>query len=170
MKRTLILIAVLVCINLCGYSQNEAKKERIKYLFSLMHQDTLINKTFDAMSSSMTAQMTTMFQDSMYTQAGFKFEEHSEAIMKKVMEVSKANAKKLMSEDMVDIYDKYFASEDIENFIVFYSSASGQKMIAMLPETTKDIMSAMTAKYQPSIQQAIMKAVEEMMNESSKQQ
>ena len=70
---------------------------------------------------------------------------------------------------MVDIYDRYFAIEDIESFITFYKSAPGQKMLAKLPAITKDIMTAMTVKYQPGIQQSMMKEMEEMMKEMPKQ-
>ena len=169
MKQTFLVLTLLFCISICGYAQTEPKKEKIKYLFGLMHQDSLINKTFDAMSSSMATQMAKIFKDTIYTNAGINYSDRYAKIMQKSMEVSKQNARKLINEDMVDIYDKYFAIEDIESFISFYQSKPGQKMLDKLPSITKDIMTAMTLKYQPGMQQAIMKEIEEMMKDIPKQ-
>lgn len=134
-----------------------------------MHQDSLINKTFDAMSSSMATQMTTIFKDTIYTKTGINYSDKLAKIMQKSMETSKENAKKLINEDMVAIYDKYFVIEDIESFITFYKSKSGQKMLEKLPEITKDIMTVMAVKYQPNMQQSMMKEIEEMMKDIPKQ-
>ena len=169
MKQTFLALTLLFCISIYAHAQTEPKKEKIKYLFSLMHQDSLIKKTFDAMSSSMAIQMATIFKDTIYTKAGINYSDKYAKIMQKTMEASKENATKLINEDMVDIYDKYFAIEDIESFISFYKSASGQKMLDKLPEITKDIMTAMTVKYQPGIQQSMMKEIEEIMKDMPKQ-
>jgi uncharacterized protein len=162
MKKTFLAFTLLFCISIYAHAQTETKKEKIKTLFALMHQDSLINKTFDAMASSMAIQMASIFKDTIYKKAGINYSDKYAQIMKKTMEASKENAKKLINEDMVDIYDRYFAIEDIESFIAFYRSASGQKMLDKLPEITKDIMTAMTVKYQPGIQQSMMKEIEEM--------
>ncbi len=169
MKKTLLTLTLLFCISIYAHAQTETKKQKIKTLFSLMHQDSLINKTFDAMSSSMAKQMATIFKDTLYKNAGINYSDRYAKIMQKSMEASKENAKKLINEDMVDIYDRYFAIEDIESFITFYRSAAGQKMLAKLPEITKDIMTAMTVKYQPGIQQSMMKEMEEMMKDMPQQ-
>lgn len=85
--------------------------------------------------------------------------------MEKSMQKSKENALKLLNGDMVDIYDKYFTVEEVDDFIIFYKSKSGQKMLTQMPDITKDIMAVMTTKYQTDFQQSVMKDIEEMTNE-----
>lgn len=169
MKQTFLALTLLFCISINGQSQTGPKKEKIKYLFSLMHQDSLISKTNEAMSLSMVTQMAGIFKDSIYTKGGINYPDKFAKIMQKSMEASKEYTKKLINEDMVDIYDKYFTIVDIEDFITFYKSKSGQKMLDKLPEITTDMMTALTVKYQPIMQQSIMKEVEEMMKDMPKQ-
>ncbi len=89
--------------------------------------------------------------------------------MERSMKKSKENALRLLNEDMVDIYDKYFTMEEIADFTTFYQSKSGQKLLNKMPDITKDIMDIMSAKYQKDFQQSFMKDVEEITNEITKQ-
>jgi hypothetical protein len=89
--------------------------------------------------------------------------------MVRSMKKSKETALKLLNEDMVDIYDKYFTIAEIEDFTTFYKSKSGQRMINQMPDITKDIMAVMGAKYQKDFQQSFMKDVEEITNEVTEQ-
>jgi uncharacterized protein len=169
MKQTALALSLLFCISTQAQSQTTPKQEKIKYLFSLMHQDSLINKTFAAMSSSLATQMANTFKDTLFTNAGIDYSDKMSQIMQKSMDASKETAKRLINEDMVDIYDKYFTIEDIDSFIDFYKSKAGQKMIDRLPDITKDIMTAMATKYQPAMQQSIMSVVEEMLKDKPAQ-
>lgn len=164
-----MILTLVFCIGITAKSQSDSKKERIKYLFSLMHQDSLIIKTFETISSSVVNQMAPVLKDTMYTNAGIDFSEKYEEMMRNSMEAAKESALKLLNEDMVDIYEKYFTLDDIESFIGFYQSKAGQKMITALPDITKDVMNVMTAKYQPAVHQSIMKEIEEMTKKVSNQ-
>lgn len=164
MKQMMLTLSLLCMLGLQSQSQTNSKKEKIKYLFSLMHQDSLINKTFDAMSASMTSQMATLFKDTLHSNAGSNYSEKIAAIMATSLQTSKENAKRLINEDMVDIYDKYFSIAEVEDFITFYTSASGQKMLNKMPDITKDIMAAMTLKYQPAMLQTMQKQIAELYN------
>jgi hypothetical protein len=166
-----IIPVFIISFLLCSQAQvqGQPKKERIKYLFALMHQDSLINKTFDAMAASTAARMTSLLKDTNYAKTRIDPDKIKKVIAK-TMEQSKENARKLVNEDMVDIYDKYFSLEEVEDFIIFYKSKSGQKMIDKLPDITKDIMTAMSVKYQPGMQQSLMKEIQEIMKEQPRQQ
>src|SRR5260221_11515683 len=107
MKKVILLTIVLFTLNSCPQAQS--KKESIKVLFGFMHQDTLINKMFDAMTSSMLTSMTSQIKD---TANSSKISN----MMVKSMERSRSIAKKLINEDMVDIYDKYFTQQEIDDF------------------------------------------------------
>jgi len=117
----------------------------------------------------MATQMQAVFNDPVYAKAGINASDLYARIAQASLQSAKESAKKLLDEDMVGIYDKYFTTTDIENFIVFYQSKSGQKMIDKLPDITKDVMSAMTIKYQPALQQALMKEIQKLMYEAPKQ-
>ena len=165
MKQTVLLIGLLLALTTQGQSQNLTKKEKIKALFTIMHQDSLMIKTIDGMTTSMVNNMTKMFSDTTYSKMGFDVSQMTKKLMEKSMQKSKENALKLLNGDMVDIYDKYFTVEEVDDFIIFYKSKSGQKMLTQMPDITKDIMAVMTTKYQTDFQQSFMKDIEEMTNE-----
>lgn len=165
MKQTLLLAGLLLALTTQGQSQNLTKKEKIKALFIIMHQDSLMIKTIDGMTTSMVNNMTKLFSDTTYSKMGFDVSQMTKKLMEKSMQKSKENALKLLNGDMVDIYDKYFTVEEVDDFIIFYKSKSGQKMLTQMPDITKDIMAVMTTKYQTEFQQSVMKDIEEMTNE-----
>ena len=135
-----------------------------------MHQDSLIIKTFDAMTTSMVSNMTKIFSDTTYTNIGIDAAEISQRLIAKTMKKSKDNALNLLNFDMVDIYDKYFTSEEVDDFSNFYKSKSGQKLLTQMPNITKDIMTVMTIKYQSDFQQSLMKDVQEIIEQASSKQ
>jgi uncharacterized protein len=168
-RKLLLLLTLLIGLASQGQAQNSVKKEKIKNLFALMHQDSLIIKTLDATTSSMVKNMSTMFSDTMYTNHGVDVSKVTQKLMERSVKKSKENALKLLNEDRVNIYDKYFTIEEIEDFTTFYKSPSGQKMLNQMPDITKDVMAVMSAKYQKDFQQSFMKDIEEVTNEISEQ-
>jgi hypothetical protein len=169
MKQILLSVTILLALTSQGQSQVLTKKEKIKSLFALMHQDSLMIKTIDGMTASMAKNMATIFNDTAYTNHGIDVSKWTQKLMEKSMQKSKENALKLLNGDMVDIYDKYFTIEDIDDFATFYKSRSGQKMLTQMPDITKDIMTIMTTKYQKDFQQSFMKDIQEMKNEMTEQ-
>jgi hypothetical protein len=156
--RKFILIPIMVtCVSISAVGQ--AKKESIKQLFSLMQQDSLINSSFAAMTSSIVSSMNLNLDSA----ANVRYAK----ILAKSMEASKQIARKLLNEDMVDIYDKYFSQQEIDDFIAFYRSPSGKKMIDRVPSIQKDVMIVMTKKYTSGLHDEIMKEITEIMKESS---
>ncbi len=169
MRRLLLPAILLIALASQGQVQNSTKKEKIKNLFILMHQDSLIIKTLDAMTSSMVKTMSIMFNDTMYTNHGVDVSKIGQKLMERSMKKSKENALRLLNEDMVDIYDKYFTVEEIDDFAIFYGSKSGQKLLNQTPAISKDVMTIMSAKYQKDFQQSFKKDVEEITNEITEQ-
>jgi hypothetical protein len=85
------------------------------------------------------------------------------------MERTREMVKKVMDEEMVDIYDKYFTQQEINDFITFYKSKSGQKMVAREPDIQKDIMIIMMKKFTPEFQQSMMNEMEEIRKDQPKE-
>ncbi len=149
MKKTFITVILFTAITCTTQAQSSTKKERIQYLFSLMHQDSMMSKMAATMGSYMAKTMKANEKDvegaSIYDSA------RSTKIMKLAME----NMKKLMADVMVDSYDSHFTSAEIEDYITFYQSKSGQKMLLETPAIANEIMMATAAKNQEFIKKVM---------------
>ena len=173
MKKIIVIIATLTAF-IDGQAQTQQKKESIKLLFHLMKQDSLIDKTIDVMTASM-SQMTARFKDStVNTDTANSVDMNELSInmnrtMAKSMERTKEVMKKLMDEEMVDIYDKYFTQQEINDFIAFYRSKSGQKMIDRIPDIQKDAMTIISKKFTSEFQQSMVKEMEGMKKDQPKE-
>ena len=77
------------------------------------------------------------------------------------MQIMKNISTRMLNEDMLILYDKYFTQEEINDFIHFYKTPSGQKYINSTPEITKEMMTIMMQKYMPEIKNAMMGKIEE---------
>jgi len=151
-----VIIVLMICMpSLMGYSQT--KQESIKELFHVMQQDSIMDKMFNSMIPSMINQMKSQhpINDSVANA-------RSNELMKATMQTTKLILKKMMDEDMVALYDKYFSQKEINDYIVFYKSPSGQKFIKVTPDISKDLMEIMMQKYIPEIQNAVKAKIEEM--------
>lgn len=167
MKQLIICLAIVFTMTTPALAQNQSKKDKIKALFAEMHQDSLIIKTFETITSSAVGQMTALFKDSAFTHNRIDPSKIAEKLLAKNMQRSKEIALRMLNEDFVDIYDKYFSEKEIDDFRNFYQSPSGQKLLNKTPDITKDVMSIMTTKYQSGLQQSLIKDIEEFRKESS---
>jgi len=131
-----VILAAVLCLSVFCNSYSQAKQESIKQLFHLMQTDSLIDKMFSSMIPQILNQQQMQITDS----------------VSRVKEIST----KLINEDMVVLYDKYFSQAEINDFISFYKTPSGQKMINMTPDIQKDLMTVMMQKYMPEMQKSIM--------------
>lgn len=151
-----VILVLMICIpSLMGYSQT--KQESIKELFHVMQQDSIMDKMFSSMIPSMIEQMKSQhpINDSLSNA-------RSNELMKAIMQTTRLIMKKMMDEDMVALYDKYFSQKEINDYIAFYKTPSGQKFIKVTPDISKDLMMIMMQKYVPQIQEAIKAKTEEM--------
>ena len=68
---------------------------------------------------------------------------------------------KLLNEEMIGFYDKFFTHEEIKDIVKFYESPTGKKMTAVSPEMAQVMMNAMM-KYMPEFQERLMKKMDEL--------
>ncbi len=143
MKKSIYIFCF--CLTIIGLNTGlaQTKKEKLRELISLMKQDSLMDKMMDNMMPSFG--LTEGVQAEKY---------------KKVMKTMKGILQKFVDDDMVSIYEKYFTEIELNDFITFYKSPSGQKFMKMQPDIQKEVMEVMMGKYMPEI----MKAVEEGKN------
>jgi hypothetical protein len=120
-----------------------------------MKLDSVIDKTFSSIIPSMFNQMQSQMKDS-------TAKARSQEAMKSSMSVMKDIMKRMINEDMVAIYDKNFTENEINDFIKFYKSPSGQKLVNTQPEIQKEQATVFVQKYLPEIQKATKEKMEEM--------
>jgi hypothetical protein len=153
MKKVLFVSLFCIATFINGYSQS--KQELIKELFKVMKLDSAIDKTFSSIIPSMFNQMQSQMKDS-------TAKARSQEAMKSSMSVMKDIMKRMINEDMVAIYDKNFTENEINDFIKFYKSPSGQKLVNTQPEIQKEQATVFVQKYLPEIQKTTKEKMEEM--------
>ena len=82
-------------------------------------------------------------------------------MMNSIMQIVEDIAKREINEDMVNIYDKYFSQNEINDLVSFYKSPSGHKFVKVTPDIQKDLMMVMMQKYGPEMQKSIRAKIDE---------
>lgn len=159
MKKVILVSVFCFVAFINGYSQ--AKKESIKELFNLMQTDSLIDKMSASIAPSILNQMSCQLTDSVKSA---RLAEIIISIMPSVKEL----IKKLLDENMVDIYDKYFTQNEINDYISFYKTPAGQKLIQVSPDIQKDLMEVMSQRYMPELQKNLKVKFDELIKDEKK--
>lgn len=150
-----LIFASILCVLSMANSQAQTKQASIKELFHLMQTDSIIEKTFASIVPSILSQMPNAPTDAASLAKKDK-------IMEGVMKIAKDICNKMINEDMVLIYDKYFTQTEIDDFIRFYKTPAGQKFIKMTPAIQGDLMNVMMQKYMPEMTKSIGTTVAEI--------
>jgi hypothetical protein len=156
-----VILASIFCLFINVNSHAQTKQASIKELFHVMQTDSIIEKTFASIVPSMLAQMPNIQKDSASVATRDK-------MMAGIMKIAKDICTKMINEDMVVIYDKYFSQAEVDDYIRFYKSASGQKFTKMTPTIQGDLMNVMMQKYMPEMGKSIAVYVEEIKNKEAK--
>ena len=139
-----IILVLLFSIPVLLNCQALTKQENIKVLFQLMQTDSVVEKMMNSMIPVM--------MKSMPQQQDSTAKSMMDASMKKMTEVMIDITRRLMNEDMLAIYDKYYTEKDIKDLVAFYKSSAGQKMVKVSPDLNKEMMTILLTKYVPEIQ------------------
>ena len=142
------MLVVLILGIFSASGEAQTKREKIQELLHLTSQDSLMEKTFNGMLSSMLANIESKVQDSTQRARFNKMTQRLTTVMGEIKE-------RIIKEDMVEIYDKYFTVNEIQDFIDFYKTPSGQKMLMKMPDIQKDIMQSVFQKYMPLTQEKL---------------
>jgi hypothetical protein len=159
MKKVILISVFCLIAFINGYTQT--KQESIKELFHVMQTDSLTDKMLASMAPALQNQMMGQIADS-------ASKVNSAYIMKSIMQTVKEISKKMLDEDMVGLYDKYFTQDEIKDYIRFYKTPSGQKFLNVMPDLQKDLMAVMMQKYMPEIQKTLKEKFDAMKNDEKK--
>lgn len=169
MLKLVLPFVFCLLITLPGKAQNNDKRDKIKNLFVVMQQDSLIIKTLEMTATAMVNNMSTLVKNNPeYGDGSADGSKFMERLMEITMRHTRDLSLRMLNKDMVDVYDKYFTSEEIDDLIHFYKSKTGKKMIQQTPLMAKEIMEITGVKYQTELQRAIMKEVEAYTEELRK--
>jgi len=160
MKKAVLFFSICL-LSFNSYSQK--KEASIKELFHIMKQDSLIDKMFHSIMPAINSQLKKQYPetDSMIKNRYDKIEETNMQTLKTIM-------KKMLDEDIVSLYDKYFTQKEINDLIKFYKSPTGQKFVNVTPELSKELALIMMQKYVPEIHKN-MKIKMDEINQNFKQ-
>lgn len=122
------------------------KQENIKVLFQLMQTDSVVEKMMNSMIPMLTKSVPQ--QDSTANS-------QMAAMMNKMTQVMMVITKRLLNEDMIGLYDKYFTESEIKDLVTFYKSPAGKKMVAVSPDLNKEMVMILITKYIPEIQKML---------------
>jgi hypothetical protein len=118
MKKLLLLSIIAIVFSIGSFAQDKASD--LKKLFELMDSEKMIDGIMNNMIPSLKQQASVQIQGE---DAKEKFDQYIDFLMSETKELSN----KLVNEEMVDIYDKYFSHEEIKDLISFYESPTGKK-------------------------------------------
>lgn len=158
MRKSIFLLLFSVCFFSGAFAQS--KQESIKELIHILKNDSMMNKTMDAMIPSMVNQMQSEKKDS-------TGKARTMEVAKIAMESAKEMMPKMMDE-MAASYDKYFTEPEIKAFIAFYKTPAGQKYISVMPEMMKDMMGNMMKNFIPDMKKSMEARMEELKKKEKK--
>ena len=145
-----MLLIGFMSINLSAQEKNG----KIIQLFELMRTEKRVNSMVDNMSAifnQKSSELKNTQNDSIKT-----------IYRTYVMDETKAFTKKLLNEDMVELYDKYFTIEEIQKFIDFYNTPEAKKLLDVTPNIQEDLMTNVRNKYLPDLREKFKKKFEEL--------
>ncbi len=142
-----LIFVLLLSIPAFLNSQAATKQENIKALFTLMQTDSMAVKMINSMMPMLTKPASSLQDSTAQVQRS--------AMLQRISNVMYDITKRLINEDMVSLYDKYFTEKDINDLLVFYKSSAGRQMVKVTPDLNKDMMMILVTKYMPEIQRMI---------------
>ena len=105
----------------------------------------------DSTTTKIIHSMMPMFVKGMDQKMDSTVKAKSQEKVKAIMEMVKKIIVKVR-EDKLNLYDKYFTREEIDDMIAFYKSPVGRKYVSMKPEITKEIVMKVMKEYLPEME------------------
>ena len=163
--KKLLLIAVFSLFAANALFAQKAKKETVQELMNVMQIDSTMDKTFSTMIPSLISSMKDMYLDSNKSDAyNDGFSEMYDALTSELLPIIKGITKKMLDEDFVEMYQKFFTEQEINDFIKFYKSPAGHKYIEVTPQMTTEMTGIMMRKYMPLMQEKVQDVLKEKIN------
>jgi len=137
-----------------------ASRQDVLKLFKVMH----IHDQMRSVMDSMTKQQSALVHETMkkrYPQIAEERLEQFDAMMEESMKDFPVDA---IIDDLVPVYQKHLTRTDVSAMNVFYSSATGQKLLREMPAMTEESMQLSYGRMQKQMD-AMMGRMQKMMKE-----
>jgi len=161
----LILILSLFVIKTANAQEiSSEKKELITELLQLSGQKNVMQASVDAMISQVNTSLYSMIASAPATQEEKeKMKETTDRVSKRFQELIKERgiADQALEQITIPLYDKYFTSDEIKDFIVFYSSPTGEKSIQVMPQMLQESMQRTNEMFSLKLKELMNEAIEE---------
>jgi hypothetical protein len=166
MKR---FIATLLALSLpvCGFAEEAGKRESVEELINLMQMDSIVDSMYTQMepiAQDMAQNLGIEPSEQKYFE---KFMSQYVALMKEEMSWEK------MKEPMIDIYQKNFTENEIQDMVAFYKSETGRSVIRKMPAVIEDsvgMSQSILKSFYPKLQALSGGMKEEMAADRKKRQ
>lgn len=161
MKKYLLLLTVLFSLH--TQAQDTAKIEKIKTLFALLQQDSLIIKTMDVQMNAATKNIFSLVNNDSSISKEIKDSiiAITNGVFAKTMDKAKTMVIELLNNELIGIYDTHFSATEIDDLIAFYRSTSGKKFLKEMPSLQKEVMEIISSKYLPDLLHSIKDEMDE---------
>lgn len=153
-KLTTLLLFLTLAVNA------QAPKEKVLELIDVMQADKMINQMMDQMIPALQQQIKSKLKTA-------EEKEKLEKINTVILKEAKTFTKNIVNGPMVDIYAKYFNTEDINYMIEFYNSKTGSKLLELTPTISKELMQEMMQSELPRFQEKIKTEIEKIKNNNA---
>lgn len=173
----LSLLIIMLNVSFFATAQ-DTKRDRIKELLVLTHQDTFSIRKFEELSqsssinyseylndsttldvfstyikdTSLLNDMKMAMKDTAYLSLIGAINDISSSKQKIDKEKIKKMAMQFVQGELVDIYDQTFSRDEIEELIAFYKTSAGRKVVFKTPGIQEDIKRRIERKYSTYLQ------------------
>jgi hypothetical protein len=143
-----IILLILICSASATFAQT--KQQSIAELIQLTKQDDLLNKSFASKTHFDPNPAATPEEQARFAE-----------VMKSYGQAIQTLMQRFIAEDMAQVYDRHYTQAEIKDYIAFYKTASGQKLLSEAGAIQKDIGEIMATKYMPAMMGELKKISEE---------
>jgi uncharacterized protein len=139
-------------------------REDILHLFDVMRLHEQMRPTMDAVMKQQSVMMRETI-NKRYPQITEQRLARFDAVMQESVKEFPLDA---ILDDMVPVYQKHLTKPDVDAMTTFYSSPTGQKLLAEMPEMTSEAMQAAYTHMQKQMD-AMMDRIEKMIEQENHQ-
>lgn len=141
MKRVLALLFVLLSFAPLAHADDASKRAKAESLIDVMHMDRTMNQVMGMMKSQILQNAKNM---PLNQQLNAKQQAIAQEMMAKEMDLVTAELSPAkLRPIMVDAYMKTFTEPELDAMYTFYSSPTGQSILAKMPQIMQNTMAEM---------------------------
>lgn len=145
---TILFVLSLVVVKAQGNSDD------INRLMNALQVDKTIDSMMDVMHNVMKGQF-------LMQEQGDVDKEKTDRVMDFMVVETTEITRKIMKEDMPQMYLRLFTNEEIKDLTKFYESPTGKKLLELQPQMSIEIGEIISNKYMPELGQKISELLSE---------